>query len=179
MKGKAAVQNANRRTAEAIERADLLAEQLVAEKAAHGADVQALSDELRSLRSAIEQEAQQRAARAIQSAQVSAADTVAVERDQFTARAEKAVRVLWHADPVIQPHPIEQVAQILGVNTSSILAELRGLDQAGRAIRRRVERRTLADQAQLVAETEEDPLRRIAERSHRLNHTEEATDAAG
>lgn len=178
MKGKAATQNANRRTAEAVERADRLAEQLAAEKRLRSAEVQDLSDELRKLRAAIDQKAQQRAAAAVQAAQTAAADALADERGHFSARAEKAVRVLWYADPVIHPHPIEQVAQILGVNTAPLVAGDVGLDKAGRAVRRRVERRTLADQAGLDAEMENDPLQRAAERAYRLNNTEVVDDGA-
>lgn len=94
MKGKAAVQNANRRTAEAVERAEQLASELSAEKQARKAEVRALADELRAARGALESEVEDRAAARAAAVEQRAHDATEQQAYDSRARAVKALNLL-------------------------------------------------------------------------------------
>lgn len=175
MKGKAAVQNANRRTTEAVERGDRLAADLAAEKAAHHADVEALRADIRGLQSALLHDVAARAAQRIGAAEAAAAEKIQAAELDRAAEAEKVVRILFDAEPVIDPHVIQQVAQVVGVNLAPLQAE-RFRQRPNRKVRRRVDRMTLSTQATLDAQMENDPLSLTASRSYRLDPTRGAKE---
>lgn len=117
MKGKAAVQNANRRTAEALERVAELEGRLRDEKRLRIAEVQALDNELRTLRISVNQLADERAAESIAAAQAAADRTVAAAQDEYQEKATVSVRELFtalYAD-VLDTEHIITIAERFGV----------------------------------------------------------------
>ena len=107
MKGKAAVQNANRRTAEAVERADRLAAELTAEKQARKAEVRVLADELRETRLRIDRLAEDQAAEKASVQVAKAVAAAARERETLRAAAVVTMRELlqaWHQNTLEMEH---------------------------------------------------------------------------
>lgn len=130
MKGKAAARNANRRTAEAVERADRLAEQLTAEKQLQTAEVRALSDELRALRAAVDQSAERKAAERVTAARVDAERAVATAQAEYREKATLSVRELLaalHAD-ILDTEHIITVAERFGVEPADTVSAIPSTD---------------------------------------------------
>lgn len=147
MKGKAAVQNANRRTAEAFAQVDELKSQLAAEKAARRADVNQLSDELRAARGALESEVEDRAAArvtAVETRWQSASDEAGLEARR---RAVEALELLINNTyKLAVPVPLAlKIAEALGVPDA---VEMNDSGPCGRQERRngRYRRKELAEQ---------------------------------
>lgn len=127
MKGKAAAQNANRRTAVAVERAEALAAALSVERESHAADVRRLEAEIRDLRVSIETLAECRTRERIAQAEAGAFQAVAQAKTAAKEKARNAVDAL-HKWNVEHPHDriiddvILAVANAAGVSFRSSAA---------------------------------------------------------
>lgn len=120
-RGKAAAQNANRRAAEAAERAAALAGELRAEKAARHDEVTELREELRSLRFDIGRLADERAAERVTEVQRAAAAEVVRVRADAQEKARVSVQELLTAF-------FQGDAQHVGVDVEHIATVARRFD---------------------------------------------------
>lgn len=123
-RGKAAAQNANRRTAEALERCAALQRTLETERADHAEAVQRLQEENRQLRATIQTAAETRASQMIDRAQHQAAKAIAQAEAKHAEQARQAVDVLHKWNTEYPTHGIDDkvildVATALGARVFS------------------------------------------------------------
>lgn len=122
MKGKAAVQNANRRTIEAIERADRLTAALAEEKRLRQQETAALTAELREVRSTINQLAEatsiQRAAEKVAHAERRLEEVVTTQRQHAVTTVDELFQLFLGGD--LDTRDIVKIAQRFGIEPHEV-----------------------------------------------------------